>query len=235
MGMGAYTGPTNPGHCFGTYGGVTHAEYNKIVKEELNQLIKKNGRKAISPDQMAQFIDNLRNGKDHTGAVNPKIKAFNKAIAAERAAYVAVNPKTRGFKTDQTPAQWTKQGKGYLEGPGAGRVGPGGKAAIKGALVISAIGGWVVYDTPKAMAVAADSPHFKNAIQALSEGDLPRAERHLFGAGNAWGSNCFYQELVDKVDPKYAILFHEAFYAKLKEINQRCESPYMRFPQPSKK
>ncbi len=143
----------------------------------------------------------------------------------EKAAYVAVNPKARGFKTTQTPAQWQNQGKWYLEGLGSNRL--SGKAVMKGVMIVSAIGGWLVYDTPKAMACTAESQHFKNAIKSLSEGDLPRAERDLFGEGNAWGSNCFYQELADKVDPKYGILFHEAFYAKLKEINQRCDSPFI--------
>ena len=227
IGMGAYSGPTDPPHCFNTYGGVSHAEYNKLIKEELKNLIKKNNGKTISASKMIEFIENIRNGKDHTGTINPKIQAFNNAISAERANYIAINPKKRGFQNTQGPSQWQNQGKWYLEGPGRNRI--NGKAVIKGAMIVSAIGGWILYDTPNAMACASESNHFRMAMKSFSIGEISKAECHLFGAGNSLGSNCFYQELMDKVDPKFAILFREGYYAKIEEINRQCENPIMRY------
>lgn len=229
MGMGAYSGRTEPPHLFGTYGGVSHAEYNKIVKEELKMLIKKNSKnpiKTISSAQMSEFIQNLQNGLDHAGRPNAKIKAFNDGIAAQRATYIK-GGQGRGFRTPQTPEQWTKQGKSYLAGPGAKRV-------IKGAMIASAISGWVVFDSQQALAVAADSQHFKAAIQAMSEGDMVGAERHLFGEGNAYQSNCFFADLVNNKLEKIALLFHDWYYKQTKGFDNRLDHPLMRYPESGK-
>ena len=50
--MGAYTGGTVPVHGNKTYGGLTHPEYNDLVKEQLRTYIKKNKVRKMTGEQM---------------------------------------------------------------------------------------------------------------------------------------------------------------------------------------
>jgi hypothetical protein len=141
----------------------------------------------------------------------------------EQEAYIFRNP---GFKPSNS-TQWKEHGIDYLRGPGKNRL--SSKLIIKGNLILSALGGWVFYETPKALACTSESMYFKNAVMYFSKGEINKAECQLFGSGNSLGSNCFVQELADKVDPKIAILFEVAYFEKLKEINTRCNSDLMRY------
>ncbi|MBA2225624.1 RHS repeat-associated core domain-containing protein [thermophilic bacterium 2918] len=243
MGMGAYSGAAYPPHGYKIYGGVSHYEYNIIIKKELMKLIIKNNRKPISGEQMEQFINSLINGKDYRGKIHKEIKAFNDAIMAERAAYLERNPNSR--KVGQTAKDWIEQGRRYVWGTGKQRVSQsmipppmgskmGNKAVIGGAIMVSAIFGYFAWEqidqTAKAMEVAANSNNFKLAIQALQDGDAVRAERYLFGPSNAEGSYCLYRELVDKGLPYQAIVFKEWYYAKKQEIQWRLQNPIFMRP-----
>ncbi len=108
MGMGAYSGATYPPHGYKIYGGVSHYEYNIIIKDQLMKLIKKNNRKPISGEQMEQFINNLINGKDYRGKIHKKIKAFNDAIMADR--YVWGTEKQRVSQSMIPPPMGSKMG-----------------------------------------------------------------------------------------------------------------------------
>lgn len=66
--------------------------------------------------------------------------------------------------------------------------------------------------------VAAGSPHFKNALDDLIQGDLPAAERHIYGGdvGGLSGDNCFIQELQDKINYGAAADFNKAWMSAKK-------------------
>jgi hypothetical protein len=211
MGMGAYSGPTFPKHNYGELNGVKHSKYNELVETELKKLIKNNKGKVISADQMEKFIENIMNGKGFNGKPNKGIEAFNKEIHNRRNAFVQKYGNTTNHNP-QNSKKWVENGKKYMEGAGARRL-------IKAAAIASGIVAWLVSDGTGALAAAADSPHFKNAIGALADGDLALADRELFGEGNARHSNCFYQELVDKKLEKIAILFEEFYQKKMENID----------------
>ena len=65
---GSYSAATDPDHNFGTYGGVRHREYNRVVKEELRTFIKDNQIKKMTKDQMAEFIDLIKSGAGRTAS-----------------------------------------------------------------------------------------------------------------------------------------------------------------------
>jgi hypothetical protein len=139
------------------------------------------------------------------------VDAFNQEIHNRRNAFVTKYGNTTNHNP-QNSKKWIENGKKYMEGPGARRL-------IKAAAIASGVVGWLVSDGTGALAAAADSPHFKNAIGALADGDLALADRELFGEGNARYSDCFYQELVDKKLEKIAILFEEFYQKKMEKID----------------
>jgi hypothetical protein len=70
--MGAYSVPTDPSHRNGTFGGLTHPQYNNLVKKELKKFIQHH-----KIEKMQQFIGQINNGLDAFGEPYPAIAEFN--------------------------------------------------------------------------------------------------------------------------------------------------------------
>ncbi len=73
--FGSYSGPTDPKHLNGTYGGVSHPKYNAFVKEELEKYIelkKFSKQTKMSATDMEQFVDLIMSGKGASGEATAK-------------------------------------------------------------------------------------------------------------------------------------------------------------------
>ena len=57
VGMGSYSGPTNPSHLNDTYGGVSHPEYSKIVKQQIKDYMEEHRIKKLTPKQIKELSD----------------------------------------------------------------------------------------------------------------------------------------------------------------------------------
>ena len=211
--MGAYSGPTTPSHRYWTYGGVSHAQYNNIIRENLLKYMEKHNLSRMGQEHMWDFIEKIKNGQNFEGEPDRQIKSFNDAIKRQREAYVKVNPKKRGFRFEQTMERCRGQGQSYLKGPGFNSLAVGAILATWASGALSEAQG--------ALAVAADSQHFRNGIRALSEGNLALADREFFGPGDARGSYSFYADLVDKGLHKPAAWFEIEYYKALEEARNR--------------
>jgi hypothetical protein len=80
VGTGIYSGPTNPKHDYGTYGGVTHDKYNEVIREQIDDYMTKNGKTQLSKADVHKLAGNFANGKGATGKIHPEIRDFNSAV-----------------------------------------------------------------------------------------------------------------------------------------------------------
>lgn len=186
--MGAYSGPTDPKHNFGTYGGVSHHAYNKDVKDELKQFIKQRKIKKMTVEDMQEFIELINSGRDAAGKRHPRIDAFNKAIRG-------VIPK--GTKAPKTLEEIMAAGAKYMKHPRF-------RLVLAGAFIASLLGDAVAQET-ELLEVASKSGHYKRAMKALDEGNLDEAHRLLIGDGNS-----LYMEILTRVGAVAALDFKSA-------------------------
>jgi hypothetical protein len=96
---------------------------------------------------------------------------------------------------------------------------------LKGAIVASAIAGFVISEGAGTVATAADSQHFKQGLKELGDGDLERGTQELIGPGDGVYSNSFCADLVDKGFPKAAILFEQEFRRLMTKADNTLSRP----------
>jgi hypothetical protein len=216
--MGHTSGPTFPDHGPGPYGGVSHKEYSDLVKEQLDEYIKANGiseKNKMTPEQMQEFSDRMKEGKLHNGQKPPKgskfnkIKQFNDSIQKQRGAFEA---RSRGrAKPWKCSIEDNKaRGKWYREQ--SGRFG----SALLLCLLFE-----MASDSAQLAQVASNSGHFRTAIQHLMNGNLAGATRSMIGGPDEGGFGGFAGELVDAGLAKPAAWFSQWWSDRVDDIVRR--------------
>jgi hypothetical protein len=195
--MGSYSGPTDPSHNYGTYGGVSHRQYNQRVKEELLKFIKDRKIKKMTANQMEEFIGLINRGLGANGKIHGEIAAFNRAINA------AV---PKGTIVPSNVDDVIKAGNKYLKGSRF-------RAVIAGAIV-SGVLGEVVAKQVEILQTAKDSGHYKRALQALEDGDLGKAQSLLVGERDS-----LYMEILLKQGAIAALRFRKAMEKAFEDAN----------------
>jgi len=143
--------------------------------------------------------------------VEPKLKAFNDAIRAERAAYLKGGP-NRGFREADSLDVWRKRGQSYLKSPRFFNTATG---AIMAGWASSALA-----ETTGALNVAANSQHFRRGVGYLAEGNLVAAEKEFFGGGDEGGLGGFMNDLIKEGYKFAALEFQHAYYESLKRSQE---------------
>lgn len=210
VGMGAYSGKTQPDHCFGTYGGVSHKRYNELVRKNLLKYMENNGLSKMGQKDMEKFGKQIQEGKNYKGTTDKELKSFNDAIRGQRDAYVKAG-KNRGFREADSLDVWRKRGQSYLKGP-----------RFFSTAVGTVLAGWAssaLAESIGALNTAGNSQHFRKGVGYLAEGNVPAAERAFFGADNEGGLGGFMNDLIKEGYEKAALNFQHHYY----EAKQRAE------------
>ncbi len=200
-------------HHFGTYGGVTHARYNDIVKEQLELYLKNNKIDKLTPQQMDDFIAKIRDGKEWNGMANKELTSFNSEIKRQRITFLdyCKNNKLRpDFTGDLDMAQRLKKGAAFMARLDYFK--------LKMIAATSILMGVFLEEGKSAIEVASRSEHFRAAGKALSQGNFDAANAHIVGQAHAIDSNCFLADLRDAGFNRAADLFE----AKWKEAVSRA-------------
>ncbi len=202
LGMGYFSGSTNPSHRYGSYGGVSHKQYNDDVSEAFGKYLKGKGKKQANQLDLMDFIDtHLRGGDPVEGMDMGRCSRFNSAVDK-----TVVNKKGAPPIGAKSPRGWARQGRWFTGFKG-------GISKTMGFMFATGMATEGIAGVSGALGVASNSSHFKNALDNLMQGDLDKAEKELFGndPGNFTGDKCFTQELVDEGLPKAAAQFAEAW------------------------
>jgi hypothetical protein len=162
--MGAYSGPTDPAHGNGTYGGITHPEYNQKVNEQLKEFIKARKIKKMTAEQMEEFVSLINNGLGANGKAHDEIAAFNKAIRATLPKGATASSKMEDILA--AGRKYMKTSRFRLLAAGA---------------VVSGLLGELLQKHVDALNVAAKSKHYQRALRALQDGDVAKAHALLTG------------------------------------------------------
>jgi hypothetical protein len=186
--MGAYSGPTDPPHGNRTYGGLTHPQYNDIVKDELKGFIKQRKIKKMTVAQMEEFISLINRGLDASGKPDRRIAAFNNAIRKAL---------PKGTAAPRKMEDILAAGRKYLKSSRFRLLAAGA--------VVSGVLSEVVAQQVNVLDVASKSGHYKRAMQALQDGDLDRAQRLLVGDRDS-----LYMEILVRVGAHAALNFKTA-------------------------
>ncbi|MFV0443117.1 MAG: hypothetical protein ACK5Q5_06070, partial [Planctomycetaceae bacterium] len=170
LSQGTSTGNLGPGHP-NVWGGkgCPHDMYNQAVERQFEDYMKKHGLKRMNQAHMDRFIqDHLIKGDPVTtskasAADGRNIARFNSTADSYRTTDAFDHTKAsardrarRGAKYSP-PSEWQKHGMSALSG-----------AAL--AEILAGVG---------ALGTASGSPHLRNAMQALQDGDVVKAEREL--------------------------------------------------------
>ncbi|MGD9721838.1 MAG: hypothetical protein AB7O59_11040 [Pirellulales bacterium] len=186
--MGSYSGPTDPSHNYGTFGGVRHPDYNAAVKTELKKYMKLHKIKKMTVEQMQDFIDLINSGRGANGTPHPQIAAFNNAIKR-------MVPKD--IKVPKKVEDILAAGRKYMKHPRF--------RVFVAAAVISGVLSEAILKTTQLADLAGKSGHYRRAIKALEDGDLDRAKRLLIGDDDS-----LYMEILLRLDAKAALDFKKA-------------------------
>jgi hypothetical protein len=186
--MGAYSGPTSPSHRNASYGGLTHTQYNDLVKKELKKFIKQRKIKKMTANQMQEFVQLINSGRNASGKPDPRIAAFNKAIRKAL---------PKGTKAPSTMDEILAAGRKYMKSSRFRLLAAG--AVVAGVL------SEVVNQQVKVLDVASTSGHYKRAMLALQDGDLARAHALLLG-----DQDSLYMEILGRVGALAALNFKKA-------------------------
>jgi len=153
---------------------VTHADYNKEVRKQLEAYIQANGfsrNNRMSQEQTQTFIENMMNGRDFEGKKNKTLRTFNEGVMADAKAAGHRGP----FTMDAATAR--RQGIAYARTNNRAQIILGRLAA--GAFVIG------LFDQGAKFASALDNVatngNFVKAIDAIDKGNLPAATTAIFG------------------------------------------------------
>jgi hypothetical protein len=113
------SGKLNEPHNFGSvYNGVRHADYNKLVEEELRVVVERARRQSrlVTRDEIADLGRKIEQGLGFDGMPRKEIGLFNAGIADSRTRWVQGGP-TRGFRVARTD-DYLEQGGRRIAGSG---------------------------------------------------------------------------------------------------------------------
>ncbi len=199
--MGAYSGQTSPDHGYKTYGGVSHARYNQIVRENLMKYMIANNIRKMSVEDMRTFTNQIIEGRGYDRKIDKNLKSFNDAIKNERLEFLRGREDRILAKNDVDTL--IKNGKNYLNNPRF-------FTTVAGAGLLA----WAnsaVADATGVLKVASESMYFQNAVKALNEGNLELAKVNLTGdqsdANFGGAKDSFHSELATKVGATAAETF----------------------------
>ena len=188
---GRRSGPTYPSHNFGTYGNVTHAEYNKEVKRQI-----KRWKNSKPPRPKVETVtDRIRDGKTWDGRKSAKLKAFNDHIKRDmvydqngklknkykRGKWKKKKwPKTNtydgiGSQGTQTKTKICKKGRSSLKS--RGKIILGGSGMVFMAGINSAAQAGTLHD------VFVNGEGMRNARNAAAAGHFSKFRNALIGEG----------------------------------------------------
>jgi hypothetical protein len=137
---------------------------------------------------MRQFLAQVRIGVVN-GEVHPLISRFNYEVSWRRLQFLRANPET--WQRAANVEERIRRGMNYLRNSGR----------FTCLLMIPL--SWEIADNLGMLDIAANGRggrhYFRDAVQALSNGDMANAERHLFGGGIGGDTltGGFYQQLVE--------------------------------------
>jgi uncharacterized protein RhaS with RHS repeats len=206
--LGAYSGKTDPNHCFDEYGRVKHRRYNNLARENLEAYMKANNIKKLTQMQISDFISKLQNGLNFEGKVDKEIQAFNNAIRSSVKDGASL---AKGLSGDEILKLYRAQGKSILS---SGR--------ILGLTIGALMSGWasdLLGETVGALGVASESRYFQNGMQSLSDGDLAAAEGQFLGNG----LNSFTGDLLVRKFDKAAANFAKYYTEAVERARLRAE------------
>lgn len=197
--LGYVSGPTldaqGQGHTFGTYGGVTHFEYNARVKKLFTKFCDRRGASQanrLSAHDMLDFITKIRDGIDpNTGVVDTKLlKPFNDEILAQRARLLAASgdPETLGRmtleKAKKLGQRFVDENRDRVTVVSVKKLPNGTFHKIRmtpfvyGAALFGLVGD-ALYKTTEVINVVSGSNHFRNAMSHLQNGLIQDARDEL--------------------------------------------------------
>jgi hypothetical protein len=208
---GYYTGQTDPNHCFNTYGGYTHSQYNKAVRKEFEKYLKDIGKDKsgkVNMQEMRDFIENrIRNGK------NKIIKKFNAAVEKLiKPAPKRVNPsKLTNDELNDLGKKFRQNRRGFVS------------ARLLGALAVT--GGLALSQTEGFLDVCSDSPYLRRAYDAAARGDSKGTRQALLGSATSGGKTGLYDELISEGLPIAALDFRVAMEQILDDIASDVSRP----------
>jgi hypothetical protein len=113
------SGKLSEPHNFGSvYNGVRHADYNKLVAEELGVVVEKARRQGrlVTRDEIADLGRKIEQGLGFDGMPRKELGLFNAGIAESRMRWVQGGP-TRGFRVARTD-DYLEQGGRKIAGNG---------------------------------------------------------------------------------------------------------------------
>ncbi|MEI8021287.1 MAG: hypothetical protein WCH39_23975 [Schlesneria sp.] len=160
----------DPGHNGGTYGDISHPTYTDEVRDELDNLIKKNGGKPIDKVKMNEFLGNLTQGNGANGKPNLIIGKFNDAVIgiAQKAGKTIESVVDRTLADIDDVIARGKANSNFWN------------RRIAGGLLAAGLTN-VLSEKTKAGQAALASPNLRKAIIELEEGNIQRAQDLILG------------------------------------------------------
>jgi hypothetical protein len=208
---GYYTGQTDPNHCFGKYGGISHAKYNKLVEERFEDYLRtlnKSSQGKVTADEMIDFINNHIRGR----SAPKKIRDFNRAV--EKLIKVKknhVDPRTL------TKRQLIDIGKQFRSNRSVFV-----SARLTGALAL--VGGLALQEAQGFADTCAQTPHVRNAYEAAIRGDLMGVDQALLGTRRG-GKDGLWDALVVRGHEKAAAQFEIVMGSLIADIRMELLEP----------
>ncbi|MGD9648021.1 MAG: RHS repeat-associated core domain-containing protein [Pirellulales bacterium] len=195
---GAYTTEMDPAHCYTTYGGVKHSEYNRYVREELKKFIDARKSKAkLTGQEMKKFVELIRQGKGANGQQHAQISAFNNAISQQ-------------IKTPAKPGKFqeiVELGKKYMQTSRFKLLATA--AVLLGALADAAV------SHAQILTCTAKSHNYRLALEALERGDLTTARARLIGENDS-----LYWDIFEGAGAHPALNFQKAIEAAFERAKE---------------
>jgi hypothetical protein len=198
--MGAYSGPTDPSHLNGNYGGVKHRRYNELVDQELMKFIKARKIEKMTAKEMEEFIGLINNGLGANGEPNKEIADFNNAIRK-----ALPTGTSRSTKMEDVLAA----GRKYMR---TSRF----RLLATGAMAAGLVGD-MLQKHVDALEVAGKSGHYRRAMRALEQGDIAKAHALMTGDGDS-----LYSEILVKVGFQAATNFRIAMNKVFEIAHERA-------------
>jgi len=226
---GYVSGPTWPRHSYDTYGGVKHSDYNKMVKSEMIEYMKKRGIvkegrggklvnvRKMRPGEMVEFMTNIHHGKNLSNKNTEKLlRSFNSAVDDEAKAHI--KKFGRGINSNLDEAGQIKLGKRYVANSG--------RYALLGALTGAASFAGKGYSFAEGLSGLSEGENpFSRALMAADRGDFAAFEKALIGDGQyAADEQHLYGFLTSRMGvPRYAIdLSFQAYCDAMRALVNRA-------------
>lgn len=196
----------DPKHGWKEYDDIHHETYSEAVKDQLDDLVKANDKKPIDKNVMEKFLKNLTEGKGADGNVKSTIKRFNDEVlgiagdALKKTGETLEKAGSRNIddvirRCDTRKAFWGNRLMGAALAGATGFLGANAQAAI----------------------TTVGSEHLRKAVECLNEGDIPGAEKEIFGP-NRSGISGLIAEIENNGSPlaaQNAQKFFEELFTRL--------------------